>query len=153
MRLLLMRHGQAETGDEWPDHDRPLTDKGRADARGMGRWIAAHAGRPEVVRCSSALRVRQTWSAVARGIPDPPEPTFLRSIYLAGPDQLVAALSDIPDDIATVLVIGHNPTMQQVVAARTGESRGFPAGTVALLDVAGSWARPGRAHLVDLASP
>src|SRR3954447_6188021 len=153
MRLLLMRHCQAAAGEEWSDHERPLTDKGRTDARAMGRWIADRGIRPDVVRCSSALRVRQTWSARARAFPAPPQPSFLRSIYLAGPDAMLESLQDVPDEAGTVMVVGHNPTVPQVLEALTGETHGFPAGSVAVVEVEGPWAGPGPGRLVDFARP
>jgi len=153
MRLFLMRHTKAATQEGQPDHDRPLTERGVRDARTMGHWLQAHEVAPNVVWCSSALRARQTWSAAAAVLTDPPAPSYLRSVYQAGPGDLIDLLADVPADTESLLIVGHNPTMQQVVAQLTGETRDIPTGGVAVIEVAGSWADPGRCRLLDFASP
>jgi phosphohistidine phosphatase len=156
MRLFLMRHAKAASEEGVPDHDRPLTEQGVADARTMGRWLRDNGGAPDAVWCSSALRARQTWSAVASELPtDPPttEPSYLRSVYQAGPGDLLDLLRDVPPEVESVLVLGHNPTMEQAIAGLTGEPRDFPAGAIAALDVTGSWSEPTAFELADLATP
>ena len=156
MRLILMRHAAAATEEGRPDHDRPLTEQGVRDARTMGRWLRAQEVSPDVVWCSSALRARQTWSAAAAGLTDPQEqaePSYLRSVYQAGPADLIDLLRDIPPSVESVLVIGHNPTIQQAVAALTGETRDFPAASVAVVELEGSWSEPAAARLATFAGP
>ncbi len=156
MRLILMRHATAATEEGRPDHDRPLTEQGVRDARTMGRWLRAQEMTPEVVWCSSALRARQTWSAIAAVLTDPPaqaEPSYLRSVYQAGPADLIDLLRDIPSSVESVLVVGHNPTLQQAVAALTGENNDFPAGAVAVLDADGAWSAPTSWRLFQLTTP
>ena len=156
MRLLLMRHASAAASDDLPDHDRPLSEQGTRDARAIGRWLARHEPLPQLVWCSSALRARQTWSAVASALfvlSDPPDPAYLRSIYTAGPRDLRALLRELPSSADSLLVIGHNPTMAQVLSAVTGESGGFPAGSVAVLDVADPSSDPGTWRLARFATP
>ena len=156
MRLLLMRHTKAAAEEGQPDHERPLTERGVRDARTMGRWLRDHGGAPDVVWCSSALRARQTWSAVASELlstPDVTEPSYLRSIYQAGPGDLLDLLRDVPPEVESVLILGHNPTMEQALAGLTGEHRDFPTGAVAALDVTGPWSAPTAFRLEDLATP
>jgi phosphohistidine phosphatase len=156
MRLYLMRHAKAASEEGTHDHERPLTEQGVADARTMGRWLRDHGGAPDVVWCSSALRARQTWSAVATELPsteDAPEPSYLRSVYQAGPGDLVDLLRDVAPGVETLLILGHNPTLEQAIAGLTGEPRDFPAGAIAALDVTGSWSEPSSFDLAELATP
>ncbi|MDQ1624614.1 MAG: phosphohistidine phosphatase [Actinomycetota bacterium] len=149
-----MRHAKAETDDDRPDHDRRLADRGREQAAEMGRWIAAHGGPVDLVWCSSALRARQTWDEVATALPDVGEPEFLRAIYLAGARDLLALLSEVPEGVESLLVIGHNPTAQKVVAEICAEpARSFPTGSVAVLEVEGTWAARGPGRLTEFVSP
>jgi phosphohistidine phosphatase len=156
MRLFLMRHAKAASEEGAPDHERPLTEQGVADARTMGQWLRDHGGAPDAVWCSSALRARQTWSAVASELPSTPEmsePSYLRSVYQAGPGDLVDLLRDVAPGVETVLILGHNPTLEQAVAGLTGEPRDLPAGAIAVLDVTGSWSEPSSFELAELATP
>ena len=153
MRLLLMRHAEAVAGGSHPDHERPLTDAGRRDAAAMGRWLHDQRTVPDAVLCSSALRARQTWEAVAAAVPDAPAPSSSEAVYDAGPGEILDLLAEQPPEVGTVMVVGHNPTMAHLLAALTGENRGFPAGGIAVLDLAGTWQELEDATLVDFAGP
>ena len=152
MHLLLMRHAEAAPGEGLPDHDRPLTELGEQDARTMGRWLQAQGAVPDVIWCSSALRARQTWAAAAVAMTGPPEPAHLRSVYQAGPRDVIALLRQAPAGTARPLLIGHNPTMQHVLAGITGKAQGFAAGAVAVIDVP-AWTEPGGWRLLQYATP
>lgn len=154
MRLLLMRHAKAGAGEGMPDHDRPLTEQGVRDAATMGRWLRDNGAEPDAVWCSSALRARQTWTAVAAALTGPPEPSYQRSVYSAGPAQLLDLMREFPAMVVAPLIIGHNPTMQQLLVQLTGAAaRSFPAAALALVEVDGSWPTPGPARLVTFAGP
>ncbi|HET9517800.1 MAG TPA: histidine phosphatase family protein [Actinoplanes sp.] len=118
--LILMRHAKAVTPGGSADFDRPLTERGRADAGAAGTWLADVGLRPGLVICSPAARTRQTWHAlaIARATSDPnsnaPEVHYERGLYEGGRTELVDLIQAVPDDIATVLVIGHNPTVSDV---------------------------------------
>jgi phosphohistidine phosphatase len=149
-----MRHAKAEADEDRPDHDRRLTSGGRDQAAEMGRWIAAHGGPVDLVWCSSALRVRQTWDEVAAALPGAGEPLFSRAIYLAGTKELLALMAAAPESVESLLVIGHNPTAQKVVAQLCAEpARSFPTASVAVVDMAGTWAARGPGRLTDFGSP
>jgi len=154
MRLLLMRHAKAAAGEGMPDHDRPLTEQGVRDAATMGRWLRDNGAEPDAVWCSSALRVRQTWTAVAAALTGPPEPTYQGSVYQAGPAQLIELVRGFPATAGSALVIGHNPTMEQLLALLTGEAtRSMPTGAVAVLELEGSWSAPTGARLAAFGAP
>lgn len=130
--LVLVRHAKAESGEEGADHERRLTSRGQAAASDAGRWLAEHMALPDQVWCSSATRAVQTWQAIAVSL-DAPAATVERDLYLAGPREVVERLA--ASRVATTVLVGHNPTVELVLATVTGELRGMSAGAVAVVDL------------------
>jgi phosphohistidine phosphatase len=120
--LILLRHAKTETPGERPDFDRRLTEKGRADADAAGSWLADSRLVPGLVLCSPANRARETWHGVAISLaqanPDvaAPEVHYELGLYEGGRTEVIDLLRAVPDEIHTVLVVGHNPTMSDVSA-------------------------------------
>lgn len=118
--LILLRHAKAETPGEKPDFERRLTTRGESDADAAGSWLADSRLHPQLVLCSSAARTRQTWQgvaiALAQAAPDAaaPEVHYEPGLYEGGRTEVIDLLRAVPDDIHTVLVVGHNPTMSDV---------------------------------------
>ena len=123
--LVLLRHAKAETPGDTLDYERPLTDKGRSDADAAGSWLADAKLVPGLVLCSPATRTRQTWHgvavAMAQAAPEAPaaEVHYEPGLYEGGRTEVIDLLRAVPDEVATVLVIGHNPTMSDVSALLT----------------------------------
>jgi phosphohistidine phosphatase len=158
-RLLLFRHAKAErTQAGSTDHERALTKSGREDAAAMGEAIARH-GPVDLVLCSTARRARETWELAAPGIGGSPEVRFLRAIYDA--DDYLPILNAEGGEAETILLVGHNPAMQETAVALVSDPNGavlaarFPKAAVAVIDFDGSWAalRPGRARLAAFELP
>jgi phosphohistidine phosphatase len=118
--LVLLRHAKAETPGELPDHERRLTTVGESDADAAGAWLADERLRPDLVLCSPATRTRQTWQgvsiALAQALPDTPAPEvrYEQGLYDGGRTEVFDLLRRVPDEVRTVLVVGHNPTMSDV---------------------------------------
>lgn len=133
-RLIVMRHAKASWDDAAEDFDRALTERGRRDARRIAIELVSLGWVPERVLTSEAVRARQTWEAMAEGL-SPPAPlgagpasvSIRASLYHAGLDAFEEAVRTVPDEVGTLLVIGHNPGWEQVVRALTG--RTVPLGT------------------------
>lgn len=130
MRLYLVRHAEAAPGD--PDELRPLTQKGRRQARALGKRMLSEDAAPAVILTSPLLRARQTGGELARAfdiesIPDE------RLAPGASVDGLRAAVEGRG---AQVVVVGHQPDCGQIAAALTGglEPR-FPAGGLVVLEL------------------
>jgi phosphohistidine phosphatase len=132
--LVIVRHAKAESGEEGSDHDRRLTSRGQAAAVEAGRWVASAVPAPDVVWCSSALRAVQTWEAMAPAL-KAPAADIDRALYLAGPRDVLDRMATAPP-VATTVVVGHNPTLEHVLATLTGELRGMRPGAVAVVDLA-----------------
>jgi len=132
-RLVLVRHAKAEPGGEGADHDRALTDRGRRNAAEAGRWLAGVVPQVDEVWCSSAVRAVQTWEGIAPSLVAPAA-SVERELYLAGARDLVGRLEQVAPG-RTVLLVGHNPTAEQLLAAVVGELRGLRPGAVAVADL------------------
>ncbi|KGM32356.1 SixA phosphatase family protein [Inquilinus limosus] len=113
--LILLRHAKSDWEDpELADHDRPLAARGRDAAPRMSAWLKAHGPMPDLVLCSTATRARQTLALVLEALGAEPETRFDRGLYLAGGAGVLARLRQAPDAAATVMVVGHNPDLEQL---------------------------------------
>lgn len=153
--LVLLRHAKAETPPGMPDDKRPLSPRGHADAQAAGAWLAARLV-PDLVLCSPSKRTRQTWHAVATNLPAQADPVvhYEQRLYLGGADQLLQLVRETEEKIATVLLIGHNPTLSQLAfdLDPTGgrlDSDGLRTSGLSVHTVAGSWSEcgPGQAPI------
>jgi phosphohistidine phosphatase len=160
--LYLLRHAKSSWDDpSLPDDERPLAPRGRRD----GKRIAEHLRRleiePELVLCSSAARTRETLELVRPALGGA---TVLveDELYAASSDQLLARVRQVPDAVASVLVIGHNPGLERLglALASTGDElerleEKFPTGALATLELADGWSRaaPGGATLTAYVVP
>jgi phosphohistidine phosphatase len=149
-RLYLLRHAKSSWKDaSLDDHDRPLAPRGRKAAKAIGRYMRDQGIEPELVLCSTARRARQTLERLGPpGLDARIEP----ELYGAGADALLARLRGVPDAVASVLLIGHNPGMQQLAFNLAGLDDKFPTAALATFEVDG-WSRLGRAELVDYVRP
>jgi phosphohistidine phosphatase len=150
-RLIVVRHSKAAHKPGFDDIDRPLTGRGRRDAAAAGAWLRDHDLVPGLVLCSPAKRTRQTWDrlAAALGAAGVAEIYYDERLYLASADTALDILGATPGDVATLLLVGHNPTAQQIAAGLTGQGDlPFPTSAIAVIGL-GSWARlvPGAGSL------
>jgi phosphohistidine phosphatase len=137
--LVLLRHAKSAWPDGVADLRRPLAERGRRDAPAVGRWLHDHGPQPEAVVCSPAERARQTWALVATELDDPPPAHYDERVYDATPRQLLALLRDLPDHIATALVIGHNPDLQELTTLLTGRQVEMKTSAVVVVSWPGRW--------------
>jgi phosphohistidine phosphatase len=108
--LVLLRHAKAANPEGRPDLDRPLTQRGHADAAAAGAWLEQRGYTPDVVICSPARRTRQTWHGVALALPAGAQVSYPDEAYTADARELLE-LVRAAGGAATVLLIGHNPAM------------------------------------------
>jgi phosphohistidine phosphatase len=155
LRLMLLRHAKSSWPSGVQDAERPLLDRGEAAARLMGAYMAHHALIPDRVLCSPARRTRDTWTgisaAIAAQLPAIAEIVFDGRLYGATRQGLVSVIRDQHDAVRTLLILGHNPGMQEaaewLIAAGDVELRErlhekFPTAALAVIDFAlDSWSR------------
>lgn len=149
--LILLRHAHAEPAAAGQaDTDRALSAEGLAEAEAAGRWLAEQALVPDRVLCSPARRTRETLEAVLRGIGFV-EQRLADAIYEATPGTL-AELIDEHREMDRLMLVGHNPGLERLAAllhsGQSGDYRGMPPGSIAVLEFAGEGAaEPGTARL------
>ena len=163
--LVVFRHAKAAREPGLPDHERPLTERGRRNARAMGEWLAAEGFVPDHALISDAKRTRQTFQNARGAFPERLRLVSDPDLYHADEDILLAALRHVPDSSACVLVCGHNPGLHDFTTGLVGSGErdaldlfrdGFPTASVAVLafETAG-WrdARWRAAKLLRFATP
>lgn len=140
-RLIVVRHAKATHKPGFADPDRPLTGRGRRDAKAAGQWLLGQRLIPDLVLCSPSLRTRQTWDRIAGALGPDIEVQYDSRLYLAGAEDVLDIIGETPDDVRTLLIVGHNPASQQVASSLTGQGDlGFPTTAIAVVDL-GSWVR------------
>lgn len=130
--LLLMRHAKSSWADPGQaDADRPLNARGRHDAPRMGHWLRQHGLEPDLVISSNARRAVETAAAVIDAGGYGGEWQQQPSLCAAEPGAYFDVLHQVPDAAATVLVIAHNPGVEELVEALTGTAEIMPTGALA----------------------
>ncbi len=158
-RLIVMRHAKSSWKDgSLTDHQRPLNERGRKAAARIARTLGELGWLPRRVLSSDAERTRQTLQRMNSALDTPLAHELLPSLYLGGLGDLQAAVSACPDDLASVLVLGHNPGSESSVAWLTGTAVQMTTANAALLEGEGpTWAEAVQAagawRLVGLLRP
>jgi phosphohistidine phosphatase len=127
--LFLVRHGHADPGE--PDELRPLSERGREEARQLGERLATHPSPPRLVLSSPLLRARKTAEAIAAATSSALR-TDERLAPGATPAQLREALESEDGPVAAVC---HQPDCSEIAASLTGSDPGFPPGGVAEIEL------------------
>lgn len=159
--MLLMRHAKSDYPEGVPDHDRPLAPRGIREAGLAGDWLRADARAVDAVLCSTATRARQTLDNTRIEAPV----RFSDRLYGATPGTMIEEIGATADDVATLLVIGHEPTMSGLALLLADDgtdttvleriSVKFPTSAIAVLAVPGAWEglEPGGAALTGFEIP
>ncbi len=137
--LILLRHAKSDWSGSAPDIDRPLAARGRAEAPLAGRWLANHADRIDLAIVSPAKRARETWELVSAQLAPVPSAQFDDRVYAASADRLLDVVRDVPDNVRTVLLVGHNPGMEQLASLLAGEDVIMRTSGIAEFGVEGPW--------------
>lgn len=148
--LTLLRHAKSAWDDPVErDFDRPLNGKGRRAAARMGRYMAEQALSFDRVIASPALRVIQTIEGVEDGYGQPLSTVYDKRIYMASAATLLDVVRGTDDGCRRLLMVGHNPGLEDLVLLLVPESAGgareevevkYPTATIVELSFEGSWA-------------
>jgi phosphohistidine phosphatase len=147
-RIVLLRHAKAD----WPevaDHERPLADRGRADASVAGRRLAETGIAFDLALCSTAARTRETWKLAVHELPQRPRTVYEDRLYDATLGEVLALINETPDEVNNLLLIGHNPSVHALADAMAGSTggeavarmtrSGFPTAAFAVIGVDRDW--------------
>jgi phosphohistidine phosphatase len=121
-----LRHAKSAWPD-LPDHDRPLAGRGRGDAPLMGRWLRDTGWIPDLVWCSTAERATQTWRLAATELGADPPVSYEPRMYGATGGELAALIRQAPPRMTTLLLVGHNPGIQELALTLSAAADGDAA--------------------------
>jgi phosphohistidine phosphatase len=162
--LVLLRHAKAVPPESMPDLERPLADRGRADAAAAGRYLVAEGIEAELVLCSPSIRTRETWQYAAEAGALATDVWYDRRIYSAGTEELLQVIYDVPAEVRTVVVVGHAPgipwladelALDGTSPNRVELTQKYPTSGLTVLHTTSRWADLGAddADLVDYVIP
>jgi phosphohistidine phosphatase len=164
--LLLLRHAKSSWADPaLADRDRPLAARGRRAAEAIARYMQDNGIRPALVVCSPARRTQDTLAIVRPRLGTDVEVCIDDAIYSPDPDDVLERLHAVPETIASVLVVGHNPALHDLATTLAGDGDHdaltqlrvkLPTGALAMLEVgSGNWPGlgAGQAYLTGLVLP
>ena len=130
--ILLLRHAKSAWNDTTlNDHDRPLNRRGERSAKAMAEHLSHKGPRPDLILCSTATRTRQTLAPLIKRLGSKAPLIALEdTLYLASEESLMERLRALGDEVATVLLVGHNDGIWRLAEALAG--RGAAARMAAL---------------------
>jgi phosphohistidine phosphatase len=147
-RLFVLRHAKSSWDDPGlADHERPLAARGRRAVEAIAAHVSEAGIAPDLVLCSSARRTRETLEAIAVGGEHVIEP----DLYGASCEDVLERLHRVPEEVGSVMLVGHNPALQALVLRLADDQaeadgsgldevrRKFPTGALATLTFDGAW--------------
>lgn len=140
--LLLLRHGKSSWAHpDMDDHDRPLNERGRHDAPRAGQWLVEKKLLPDRIFSSSAMRAESTAQLVAEALGIPHGIEIVPDLYLADVEDHFRFLRTVPAERERVMIVAHNPGLEEFVAKLTGQAPAMPTAALAhiILPIA-NWA-------------
>lgn len=152
-RLFVLRHAKSSWNNAYlADFDRPLAARGQQAAEAMAGHVASLDSPPTLVLCSTARRARDTIEPLRDRLPAGTEVRLEDDLYGADAPDLLALLHTVPDDVASVMIVGHNPGLEDLVRGlgRDGDAglisrvhTKFPTAALATLTFDGPWKKLG----------
>lgn len=148
-RLFVLRHAKSSWNNSYlADHERPLAPRGVRAAAALADHVATLDPPPSLVLCSTARRAQDTLEPVRAQLPDTTTVLVEDGLYGASAEDLLDRLRGVPEDTPSVLLVGHNPGLEDLVVGlgRAGDpdliarvQAKFPTGAFATLAFAGPW--------------
>ena len=155
--LLLLRHAKSSWDDpELQDFERPLNQRGRRAAPLIGRFMQQQAFVPNLILSSPAERARQTIALIVEAAHLEGELRYDERIYEASAESLLEVVAQAEDRFAVLLLVGHNPGLEDLLLLLSGETRRMPtAALAAIIFDTEKWSKvnEGKGHLKSLTTP
>ena len=146
-QLFILRHGKSDWNYAASDFDRPLKKRGKQDAKNLGAWLLQQNQLPDYIVCSPAKRARQTAEKLCDQIGFSTQLLeYDQQIYAAELEDLLSVLSNCPDDAERIMLVGHNPGLEELLEYLhngtleiAADGKLLPTSTLALLTIPVSW--------------
>ena len=147
--LILLRHGKSDWNTGTDDFDRPLKKRGKNASSQVGKWLDAHAHKPDFVISSPAKRAMQTAEISCAAMDINKKHIYKQKhIYLATPEELLYVLEDCPKEAKRVMLVGHNPGLEELLyylvngrMTMPEDGKIMPTATLAILEMPEDWAK------------
>ena len=141
--LILFRHAKSDQSSSEADIDRPLNPRGQRQAPEAGRWLSENIDEIDLAVVSPAHRARTTWELASAELGRQPETRIEDRLYAASVPDLLGVLHEWPDDAHTVVLVGHNPGIEDLASVLTNESVSMPTSAIAVLKSDAAWSSAG----------
>lgn len=156
--LYLLRHAKSSWDDPaLADHDRPLAPRGRRNGAALAEHVTREGIAPDLVLCSTALRARETLALLLPALGGEAEIQLEDELYGATADELLARLRAVPAAVTSVLIVGHNPGLESLVARLAGGEAPdrLPTSGLVAIETGGTWGSLGdsRCRVVSTTVP
>ncbi len=151
--LVVLRHAKSDWSGDEDDRDRPLAKRGRRQAPEAGQWLAANIDGIDLAVVSPAARTMSTWELASAELDSIPETRVDDRVYAAWGRELRAIVDELPDSVGAVILVGHNPGVEDLVNELTGAYVEMPTSAIAVLTWDGAWTDASSARLVAAGRP
>ena len=150
--LILLRHAKSDWSGKDADVDRPLSKRGLREAPQAGRWLAHGVAGIDLAVVSPAIRARKTWELASAELAPSPPTSIDERLYAASASQLLGVVRALPADAGAVVLVGHNPGIEDLASLLTGESMSLPTSAIAVMGWDGACSTAGQSPAKLLAS-
>ena len=142
--LVLLRHAKSDwSNDDVDDLHRPLAGRGERQAPEAGRWLAGNIDGIDLAVVSPAARARATWDLASGELDRPPRTVVDDRVYEASVDDLLTVVREIEPEVLTVVLVGHNPSFEDLASTLSGQAVTMKTSALAVLTLSGSWSSSG----------
>lgn len=139
--LILLRHAKSAWPEGIPDVQRPLSGRGRRDAPAAGRWLQKKFAEIDLALCSPAVRAVQTWELASAQLDAKPQVRHNDRLYGASVGELLKITQGLPHKASTVVLVGHNPGLEDFLELLTGTAEVLKTSAIAVLTTQTTWAQ------------
>nr|WP_294796191.1 histidine phosphatase family protein [uncultured Mucilaginibacter sp.] len=132
-KLVIIRHAKATHESGYVDFERPLTHSGIQDAAIMAGRLNESDHVPKMLVSSPALRTISTANIFSQHL-NLPAAEEIKGIYEADRDDLVEIVTELPDNLDCIGLVGHNPGLGQLLYYFSGAAHDVPTCAVAIVE-------------------
>src|SRR3954451_8846441 len=141
--LILLRHAKSDWSGDEDDRHRPLAPRGLRQAPEAGRWLARNLERIDLAVVSPAARARSTWELASAELAVPPPIRYDERLYGASARELLAVVRELADEERYVVLVGHNPGLEDLAGTLSRGSVRMPTSALAVVALPLEWPTAG----------